>query len=112
VRACCRVTPHKQPAVVDGTPQQSLKRYLDRDVTIVLGAEDRDNAALLLEVSAAAMAQCANRHERGINYHAHIHRLATRAGLATGHKVIKLDGVGHAANDVLAARETKEIMFG
>jgi hypothetical protein len=100
------------PDYVDGTPQQSLKRYLDRDVTIVLGAEDRDSAALLLEVSAAAMAQGANRHERGINYHAHIHRLATRAGLVASHKVIQLDGVGHAANDVLAAQKTREIMFG
>jgi hypothetical protein len=100
------------PAYVDSSPQQSLERYLARDVTIVLGSEDRDGAALLLEVSAAAMAQGANRLERGINYDRHVHRLATAAGLATKHRVIQLAGVGHAANDVLAAPQTREIMFG
>jgi hypothetical protein len=100
------------PAYVDTTPRQSLERYLARDVTIVLGSEDRDSAALLLEVSAAAMAQGANRLERGINYDRHVHRLSSAAGLATRHRIIQLDGIGHAARDVLAAPQTREIMFG
>jgi hypothetical protein len=99
------------PAYVDNSPRQSLERYLARDVTIVLGSEDRDGAAFLLEVSAAAMAQGANRLERGINYDRHVHRLAAAAGLATRHRVIQLAGVGHAARDVLAAPQTREIMF-
>jgi hypothetical protein len=40
------------------------------------------------------------------------HLLATRAGLAARHKLIQLDGVGHAASDVLAAQPTRELMFG
>ena len=100
------------PAYVDSGPVESLERYLARDVTIVLGAEDRDNGALLLEVSAAAMAQGANRLERGINYNRYIHKLAREQGLAATHQVIELDGVGHAASDVLAAAPTREIMFG
>jgi hypothetical protein len=100
------------PAYVDGTAQQNLERYVARDVTIVLGAEDRDDAALLLEVNAAAMAQGANRLERGINYGRYIHKLAREAGLAASHQVIELDGVGHAAGDVLAAPQTRSIMFG
>jgi hypothetical protein len=100
------------PAYVDSSPLQSLKRYLARDVTIVLGSEDRDGGALLLEVSAAAMAQGANRLERGINYNRYIRKLAHEKGLAATHQVIELDGVGHAASDVLAAAPTREIMFG
>ena len=48
---------------------------------------------------------------RGINCHRHVHRLASAAGLATRHLVIQLDGVGHAASDVPAALEAREIMF-
>jgi hypothetical protein len=101
-----------RPPYVDGTPQQNLERYLARDVTIVLGAEDRDSDALLLEVGAAAMAQGANRHDRGIKYNEYIHRLARDAGLAARHKLIELAGIGHAADDILAAPQTRQIMFG
>jgi len=100
------------PAYVGVTARQSLERYLSRDVTIVLGSEDRDGAALLLEVSAAAMAQGANRLERGINYDRHVRGLARAAGLTAGHRLIQLPGVGHASADVLAAPQTREIMFG
>lgn len=100
------------PAYVDITARQSLERYLSRDVTIVLGSEDRDEAGLLLEVSAAAMAQGTNRLERGINYDQHVRKLAHTAGLADRHRLIRLAGVGHASADVLAAPRTREIMFG
>jgi hypothetical protein len=102
----------ERPPYVEGTPRQSLRRYLGRDVTIVLGAEDRDGGALLLEVSAAAMAQGANRLERGLNYGRYIHRLALQQGLPARHKVIQLTGVGHAAGDVLDAQTTRRIVFG
>lgn len=100
------------PGYVHSSPQQSLERYLARDVTIVLGSEDRDGAGLLLEVSPAAMAQGANRLERGMNYDRHVHRLANAAGLTTRHRLIQLSGVGHAANEVLAAAQTHELVFG
>ncbi len=100
------------PAYVQGDAPEYLRQYLDRDVTIVLGREDRDHAALLLEVGAAAMAQGANRHQRGLWYGEYISRLARDAGRPPRHRVIELDGVGHAASDVLAAAPTKEIMFG
>jgi hypothetical protein len=100
------------PAYVKDTPEQSLRRYLERDVTIVLGAEDRQADALLLEVGAAAMAQGANRFERGINYDQYVRQRALEVGLAVNHQVIKLAGVGHAAGEVLVAEQTREIMFG
>lgn len=103
------------PPYVDRSPEESLRCYVERDVSIVLGAEDRDSAALLLEVSAAAMAQGANRHERGINYDRHVRTLARKTGLAYQHKphrLVELSGVGHDAGSVMAAPETREIMFG
>ena len=100
------------PAYVECSPRQSLAHYLARDVAIVLGTEDSDSAALLLEVSPPAMAQGANRFERGINYDRHVRGLARAAGLAAGHRLIRLAGVGHAAADVLAAPQTRHIMFG
>lgn len=100
------------PAYVDLSPRQSLQRYLARDVTIVLGAQDNDGAALLLEVSPPAMAQGSNRLERGIYYDAHVRRLADTAGLTAGHRLIQLAGVGHAAGDILAAAQTRDAMWG
>ena len=93
-------------------PRRSLERYLGRDVTIVLGELDNDGASLLLEVSPAAMAQGANRLDRGLRYDQHVRGLARAAGLPFPHRLIRLASVGHAAADVLAAPRTREIVFG
>jgi len=100
------------PAYVEGGPGPSLARYLARDVTIVLGEQDADPGALLLEVSPAAMAQGQNRLERGVCYERHVHRLARAAGYPVRHRLIQLAGAGHAAADVLAAAQVREIVFG
>ncbi len=100
------------PGYVDADPRSSLERYLARDVTIVLGALDTDRAGLLLEVSPAAMAQGANRFDRGLHYDQHVRRLARAAGLPARHRLIQLAGVGHTAGDVMAAADVREIVFG
>lgn len=100
------------PGYVDADARRSLERYLGRDVTIVLGALDNDGASPLLEVSPAAMAQGANRLDRGVRYDQHIRKLARAAGLPAGHRLIQLAGVGHTAGDVLAAGAVREIVFG
>ena len=100
------------PGYVDAGPRPSLERYLGRDVTIVLGALDTDHASPLLEVSPAAMAQGANRFDRGLHYDQHVRRLARAAGLPARHRLIQLASVGHAAGDVLAAPQILQIVFG
>jgi hypothetical protein len=100
------------PPYVDAGPRPSLERYLARDVTIVLGALDHDRGSRLLEVSPPAMAQGANRLDRGLRYHQHVRRLARAAGLPARHRLIQLAGVGHAAADVLAAAPVREVIFG
>ena len=102
----------RAPPYVDAGPRPSLERYLARDVTIVLGALDHDRASQLLEVSPPAMAQGANRLDRGLRYHQHIRGLARAAGLPAAHRLIQLAGVGHAAADVLAAAQVREVIFG
>jgi len=101
----------RAPGYVDANPGRSLERYLGRDVTIVLGELDNDGASLLLEVSPAAMAQGANRLDRGLRYDQHVRALARAAGLPFRHRLIRLAGVGHTAADVLAAERTREIVF-
>jgi hypothetical protein len=105
----------RAPGYVDAAPdnpRRSLERYLARDVTIVLGELDDDGASLLLEVSPAAMAQGANRLDRGLRYHQHVRGRARAAGLPFRHRLVRLAGVGHTAADVLAAAQTREIVFG
>jgi hypothetical protein len=97
---------------VDVGPRPSLERYLGRDVTIVLGALDTDRASRLLEVSPAAMAQGANRFDRGLHYDQHVRRLARAAGFPARHGLIQLPGVGHMAGDVLAAPQVLQLVFG
>ncbi len=91
--------------------RQSLERYLARDVTIVLGEQDSDSAAVLLEVGPPAMAQGTNRLERGIYYHEHVRRLARAAGLSSQHQLIRIPAVGHSAADVLIAPQVHNAMF-
>jgi diadenosine tetraphosphatase ApaH/serine/threonine PP2A family protein phosphatase len=93
------------------SPRRSLERYLARDVAIVLGDLDNDGASLLLEVSPAAMAQGANRLDRGLRYGQHVRGLARATGLPFRHRLIRLADVGHTAADVLAAPQTREIVF-
>ncbi|HEV2370628.1 MAG TPA: hypothetical protein VGS19_00550 [Streptosporangiaceae bacterium] len=99
------------PAYVDMESQQYLERYLRRDVTMVLGAEDRDPAALLLEIHPPAMAQGPNRLERGVFYHDHVQKMAQRAGLPVQHRFVTLPGVGHDAGAVLADQQVLGIVF-
>jgi pimeloyl-ACP methyl ester carboxylesterase len=99
------------PPYVDAGPRASLERYLTRDVTLVLGALDHDRASRLLEVSPPAMAQGADRLDRGLRYDQHVRALARAAGLPARHRLIQLTGIGHAAGDVLAAPQVREVVF-
>ncbi len=99
------------PVYVDKSPRQYLEQYLGRDVSIVLGAEDHDPAALLLEVGAPAMAQGTNRLERGVYYHEHIQEMAREAGLPSQHQLVRLPGVGHDARQVITSPQALDLIF-
>jgi hypothetical protein len=99
------------PRYVDKSPRQYLEQYLGRDVNIVLGAEDSNPAALLLQVGPAAMAQGSNRLERGVYYHEHIQEMAREADLPSRHQLVRLAGVGHDARDVITSPQAIDLMF-
>jgi len=96
---------------VTETPAEYLKQYLSREVTLVLGEEDRNPSGILLGISPPQMAQGPNRFERGINYDRHIQEMAATTGMAPSHRLITLPGVGHDAGDVLAAEPTRNVLF-
>ncbi len=68
------------------------KRYVQRDVTYLLGGADTDPHHPALDVSCAGEAQGPYRYVRGLNY---FHMLQARDGDRLKHRVLTVDGVGH-----------------
>ncbi|MFA1537954.1 hypothetical protein [Actinomadura monticuli] len=83
-------------------------RYIERDVVYLLGEEDADPGALLLEVHPAAEAQGRTRKERGENYHRY---LAFKAGRPV-HRLVHVPGVGHDAAAMFGSPEGRRHLFG
>ncbi|HEU5158227.1 MAG TPA: alpha/beta hydrolase [Streptosporangiaceae bacterium] len=98
----------KPPGYVRESPDEYFERYIDRDVTYLLGAEDRDPGAVLLEVHPAALAQGRTRRERGERYHEYLRR---RAGRPI-HRLVLIEGVGHDASAVFTSAAGRECLFG
>ena len=68
------------------------KRYVQRDVTYLLGNADTDPHHPALDVTCAGEAQGPYRYVRGLNY---FHMLQARDGDRVRHRVLTVDGVGH-----------------
>lgn len=83
-------------------------RYIERDVVYLLGAEDADPGAVLLEVHPAAEAQGRTRRERGENYHRY---LCHKSGRSV-HRLVHVPGVGHDADRMFASPQGRELLFG
>lgn len=85
-----------------------FERYVDRDVVYLLGAEDADPGAALLEVHPAAAAQGATRVERGEVYHRYLCHKAER----DVHTLVHVPGVGHDAGQMFASRQGRAHIYG
>ena len=83
-------------------------RYIHRDVVYLLGEEDADPGAVLLEVHPAATAQGRTRRERGENYHRY---LRFKAGRPV-HRLVHVPGVGHDAAAMFASPQAVPYLFG
>jgi len=68
------------------------KRYVQRDVTYLLGSADTDPHHPALDVSCAGEAQGPYRYVRGLDY---FRMLQARDGDRLRHRVLTVDGVGH-----------------
>ncbi|MEV4671531.1 hypothetical protein AB0K34_07780 [Actinomadura sp. NPDC049382] len=95
--------PRKEAAIAE-----YFRRYTERDVVYLLGEEDADRGALLLEVHPAAEAQGGTRRERGENYHRY---LAFKAGRVV-HRLVHVPGVGHDAAAMFGSPQGRRCLFG
>jgi pimeloyl-ACP methyl ester carboxylesterase len=85
--------------------QAALRRYIEAPVTIYLGEDDEDTEDETLATGRNAMAQGANRHERGLN--------AFKQGMTTAiankwrfnWRLVELPGVGHSARGMFRSDE-------
>lgn len=84
-----------------------FERYIGRDVVYLLGAEDADRGAALLEIHPAAEAQGGTRVERGEIYHSYLRHKAGRKV----HKLVHVPGVGHDAGQMFTSPQGSEHIF-
>ncbi|MFI0451398.1 hypothetical protein [Actinomadura sp. 6N118] len=100
----------ERPGYVTESAERYLDQYLSQDVVYLLGEEDDDPEAALLEVHPAATAQGTARLDRGLNYHRY---LAFKAGRREyKHRLVRVPGVGHDAEDVFCSPKGRAVLFG
>ncbi|MFB4308432.1 hypothetical protein [Actinomadura sp. GTD37] len=85
-----------------------FERYAGRDVVYLLGAQDADRGAALLEIHPAAEAQGRTRVERGEIYHAYLRHKAGR----DVHRLVRVPGVGHDAAEMFGSRQGRACIYG
>jgi hypothetical protein len=95
-----------QPPPYVGDTGQILKNFAARNVTFLLGANDR-KATGILDQSCAAGAQGRNRLERGLNFAQEM----TASGAAPHLKYLIVPGTGHNEKGMLLSREAAGAIF-
>ncbi|WGS54338.1 alpha/beta hydrolase [Paraburkholderia sp. D15] len=94
----------------DAMTEKLEARYVQRDVTVLLGGADCDPQHPALDRSCAARAQGAHRLERGLAYARYMASRHPR-GLST-HRTFVIDGVGHDAGGIFTSARGREALFG
>ena len=84
-----------------GGGEAALRRYLELPITIYLGSEDTSEKNL--NESAEAMAQGANRRERGLNAFTAAQHVAREHSWKFNWRLVEARGVGHSARDMFAS---------
>ena len=95
-----------QPPPYVGDSGKILKDFAARDVTLLLGANDR-RATGILDQSCAAQTQGRNRLQRGLNFAQEM----TAAGAAPQLKYFIVPGTGHNEKGMLLSREAAGAIF-
>jgi len=91
--------------------QQLFMRYANRDVTYLLGAEDKDPNHRLLDKSCGAEAQGGNRLKRGLAYIRYEYHLAGNQ-TKLKHHAYEVIGVGHSYEEMFASKCASSLIFG
>jgi poly(3-hydroxybutyrate) depolymerase len=97
-----------------GLPQQwsndeTIRRYLAQPITLLLGTADVKQDADL-STRESAMAQGANRYERGINAFRTAQRVAQARGWAFNWKMVEVPDVGHSAARMFRSEEAVAVL--
>jgi hypothetical protein len=95
------------PGYVTGTADDYFGDYIERDVVYLVGVQDADPGAVLLEVHPAAEAQGPTRLERAVNYHAYLEHKAGRPV----HELVIVPGVGHDATELFSSPRGRACLF-
>ncbi len=99
----------KVPPYVTQDAAALEKRYVQRDVTYLLGGADTNPHHPALDVSCAGEAQGPTRYARGLNY---FHMLQARDGERLRHRVSIVDGVGHDERRMFTSACGLAALFG
>jgi hypothetical protein len=95
-----------QPPAYVGDPGTILKDFAARDITLLLGANDR-KATGILDQSCAAQTQGRNRLQRGLNFAQEM----TAAGAAPRLRYLVVPDTGHNEKGMLLSREAAGAIF-
>jgi hypothetical protein len=93
------------------TGQQLFLRFADRDVTYLLGSEDKDPNHRLLDKSCGAEAQGGNRLKRGLAYIRYEHYLANKQ-VRLKRRAFEVIGVGHSYDEMFGSKCAVAVIFG
>jgi hypothetical protein len=93
------------------TGQLLFTRYADREVTYLLGSEDKDPNHRLLDKSCGAEAQGGNRLKRGLAYIRYEHHLADNQ-TKLKRRAYEVIGVGHNYEEIFASKCALASIFG
>ena len=93
------------------TAGQIISTYGRRQVTYALGELDTDPNGTNMDTSCASQFQGANRLERGLTYHAFL-QMFYGPGIAAGHQLLVIPGVGHDGAAMLASPLLRPALFG
>lgn len=91
--------------------QHLFKHYADRDVTYLLGSEDKDPNHRLLDKSCGAEAQGTNHVKRGVAY-IRYERYLANSQIKLKHRAYEVIGVGHSYEEMFAAKCATAVILG
>lgn len=99
----------KLPAYAKGQTVQSLEqRYIERDITYLLGQLDTNAAQPALDKTCAALAQGPSRQERGLNY---FNYLTQRHPQGLNQHLVQVPGVGHNGDKMFTSPQGQQALF-
>lgn len=99
------------PYAGDRTGSQLFMRYANRDITYLLGSEDKDPNHRLLDKSCGAEAQGGNRLKRGLAYIRYERHLADNQ-IKLKRRAYEVIGVGHNYEEMFVSKCAASAIFG